>query len=170
MDTWASTPRAPKRGRSDSLSSVSSAGSSLSSTSTSPAPLNKVQRASPTPASDELECSLPPTCFPVSRAFSSATELERHQQAFHTFICRKLVRDKEKMVRDRAGPSESDPWGVPREFSSRIKKGDYGWKECRKVFPDQRLLDLVSRSILPSFSLSLSKADGRSTMQKRTIQ
>lgn len=150
MDT--STPRVAKRGRSDSLSSTSSAASSSSSSSTSPAPLNKLQRASPAPVTDDLECSLPPTCFPVSRTFGSAAELERHQQAFHTFICRKLVRDKDNLVVDRSLPGQNDPWGVPREFSSRIKKGDYGWKECRKVFPDQRLLDLVSLAVPPNTS------------------
>jgi hypothetical protein len=155
MDT---TPRAGKRGRSASLSSASSTSTSHSqaSSSRSLSPVNKIFRSTSTPH-EVIECSLPPTCFPTSQHFETAAELERHQLAFHTFVCRTPVRDK---IVDGAGAS--DPSAVPMEFSSR-KRNE--WKECRKIFPDQRILDLVScffetlsisyKSIMPLSDLSL---------------
>jgi len=138
-----STPRAGKRGRSDTISSASSTASTSSLHSQTSArsfsSLNKIQRGTSKPHSKSLECNLPPTCFPTSQSFDTVSELERHQLAFHTYICRAMVRDKTPLVEGEAGPSNL--WNVPREFMSR--KRDQ-WKECRKIFPDQRLLDLVS--------------------------
>jgi len=131
------TPRAGKRGRSDSLSSTSSASTSHSraSSSRSLSPVNKILRSTSTPR-EVIECNLPPTCFPTSQTFETTSELERHQLAFHTFICRTPVRE-----RGVDGAGASDPSVIPMEFSSR-KRNE--WKECRKIFPDQRILDLVS--------------------------
>jgi hypothetical protein len=142
------TPRAGKRGRSDSLSSTSSASTShtQASSSRSLSPVNKIFRSTSTPL-EVIECNLPPTCFPTSQTFETISELERHQLAFHTFICRTPVRDK--TVDEAAG----DPSAVPMEFSSR-KRNE--WKECRKIFPDQRILDLVGCFF--EFSLPLSWA------------
>jgi hypothetical protein len=143
-----STPKPAKRGRSESLSSTSSAGSLAStdsSATSSGLPLNKVQRASPAPENDSLECNLPPTCFPTSRPFGSKAELERHQLAFHTFVCRAPVRIRgdQAMEGSNASGKSFDPWAVPREFSST--KGRKEYRECRKIFPDERLLELVSQ-------------------------
>jgi len=136
------TPRAGKRGRSDSLSSILSTASTSSlhslHSARSLSPLNKIQRGSSKPPSETLECNLPPTCFPTTQSFDTVQELERHQLAFHTFVCRAMVRDKTPVEGE---PGPSDLWNVPREFTSR--KRDQ-WKECRKIFPDQRILDLVS--------------------------
>jgi len=130
-------PRAGKRGRSDSLSSTSSASTShcRASSSRSLSPVNKILRSTSTPR-EVIECNLPPTCFPTSQTFETTSELERHQLAFHTFICRTPVREK-----GVDGAGVSDPSAIPMEFSSR-KRNE--WKECRKIFPDQRILDLVS--------------------------
>ena len=153
-----STPRSGKRARSSSISSNSTTTSNLDSEDGSPGPFNKILRSAPTESAptETIECSLPPTCFPTPQTFSSVSELDRHQLAFHTFICRTPVRDK-------AGSSSTNPtakgsggngaaaggiWDLPREFTSR--NGGDRWKECRKVFPDQRLLDLVSLSIMCS--------------------
>lgn len=159
--------RAGKRARTDSISSTSSAGSGLgighgsgseheSETSSSPAPFNKIQRSDPRSPKDalhDLECSLPPTCFPATRSFETAGELERHQLAFHTYICRTPVRDRTGSTSQAQGAAANPAqgvWDVPREFTSR--HGGDRWKECRKVFPDERLLDLVSRPpVVPSF-------------------
>jgi hypothetical protein len=140
------TPRAGKRGRSDSLSSASSASTSLSqaSSSRSLSPVNKIFRSTSTPH-EVIECSLPPTCFPTSQTFETTSELERHQLAFHTFICRTPVRDK------TVDGAACDPAAVPLEFSSR-KRNE--WKECRKIFPDQRILVLVSCFFESSLPLS----------------
>jgi hypothetical protein len=148
--------RIHKRARSDSFSSTSSLASNSSHSSSrsgsGPAsPLNKIQRASAKPSAETLECTLPPTCFPTSRTFDSISELERHQLAFHTYICRTPIKDRtDTGSTGQTGQAEAGPskWTVPREFTS--KKGAYTWKECRKVFPDQRLLDLVSHPIPPS--------------------
>jgi hypothetical protein len=146
-----STPRAGKRGRSDSISSASSTASTSSLHSHTsahfPSPLNKIQRGTSKPQSESLECNPPPTCFPTSQSFDTASELERHQLAFHTYICRAMVRDKTPLVEGEAGPSNL--WNMPREFTSRKKDQ---WKECRKIFPDQRLLDLVSDFTLTPLS------------------
>jgi hypothetical protein len=56
---------------------------------------------------------------------------------------------RDKTVDEAAG----DPSAVPMEFSSR-KRNE--WKECRKIFPDQRILDLVGCFF--EFSLPLSWA------------
>jgi len=135
MDT---TPRAAKRGRSDSLSSNSSGSSTRSqaSSSRSLSPVNKILRSTSIPG-EAIECNLPPTCFPNSQKLETTAELERHQLAFHTYICRTPVRDKTASAQE----GQNDPWAVPREFKSRQRNE---WKECRKIFPDQRILDLVS--------------------------
>jgi hypothetical protein len=160
MDT---TPRAGKRGRSDSLSSTSSASTSNSqaSSSRSLSPVNKILRSTSTPR-EVIECNLPPTCFPTSQTFETTSELERHQLAFHTFICRTPVRDKPVN-----GAEAGNPSAVPMEFSSR-KRNE--WRECRKIFPDQRILDLVScffetlsisyKSIILLSNLSLGETTG----------
>jgi hypothetical protein len=150
------TPRAGKRGRSDSLSSTSSASTSHSqaSSSRSLSPVNKILRSTSTPR-EVIECNLPPTCFPTSQTFESTSELDRHQLAFHTFICRTPVRDK------TVDGSAGDPSAVPMEFSSR-KRNE--WKECRKIFPDQRILDLVSCYFISVLLVSLPHGlawDGR---------
>lgn len=156
-----STPRGGKRARSDSASSTSSTASTLGSdsdhsTSSGLGPYNKILRSSPSasrpaPDGEILECNLPPTCFPESRTFGSSTELDRHQLAFHTYICRTPVRDKlgssststsHHQTQARTPGAVGGLWDLPSEFTSR--KGGDRWKECRKVFPDQRLLDLVS--------------------------
>lgn len=149
-------PRSGKRARSDSASSTSSTAStsgsgSGSEGSTSPGPYNKILRSSPslqTPGREVLECNLPPTCFPESRTFGSSTELDRHQLAFHTYICRTPIREQlgnsstSTHLQAGAPGAVGGVWDLPSEFTSR--KGGDRWKECRKVFPDQRLLDLVS--------------------------
>lgn len=148
--------RAGKRARSDSISSSSSIGSGNTDDpdlegSSSPPPYNKIQRSDPRSTDsegpdDKHQCNLPPTCFPESRSFSNTVELERHQLAFHTYICRTLVRDKTGSTSQGGmGSSAQGVWDVPREFTSR--HGGDRWKECRKVFPDERLLDLVSGTV-----------------------
>lgn len=162
MDT---IPRAGKRGRSDSLSSTSSASStrSIASSSRSLSPVNKILRSTST-AHNVFECSLPPTCIPTSQKFDSISELERHQLAFHTYICRTPVRDK------NTSPEAEDPTVVPKEFTSR-KRNE--WKECRKIFPDQRILDLVSLlmtrlSLLLPLCRDVGPAQSRRGYQSRT--
>jgi hypothetical protein len=57
--------------------------------------------------------------------------------------------------------SAGDPSAVPMEFSSR-KRNE--WKECRKIFPDQRILDLVSCYFISVLLVSLPHGlawDGR---------
>jgi hypothetical protein len=147
MDT---TPRAGKRGRSDSLSSCSSTSTtnSKASSSRSLSPVNKILRPTTTPG-QVIECNLPPTCLPTSQTFDTTAELERHQLAFHTYICRTPVRDRTAMAVGEGGPSNSS--AVPMEFKSRQRNE---WKECRKIFPDQRILDLVSPNPHPVLPLS----------------
>jgi hypothetical protein len=161
--------------------SHSRATSPSSSRSPSPSARSKTQRQRQrhsTPPKDltrAFECSLPPTCFPLGRLFDSAQELERHQAAFHSFVCRVPVRDKAKKqgtltlppkdgspappraavlgggeLQDEGEQNEAagedarvdDIWSLPREFTAR--RGVWRWRECGKIFPDQRLMDLVS--------------------------
>ena len=127
-----------KRRRSPSLSS-SEAGDDASVSSRSPSPAPKYHRSG---AGDEQQgnafvCNLPPTCSQVhtSTSFATQAELQRHQETFHKWVCRVPVKDRYK-----PGATSS---GVPEAFVSK-KKG-WEWKECAKVFPDERLLNLVSK-------------------------
>lgn len=154
------------RSLSSSSSSTSSAASSSHSHSRSPSPTPspppKYHRASPSPhATFRFICTLPPTCSQPSTSTSYATlaELERHQEAFHRWVCRVPIRDREagpSRTRSSNGkgkdqdyggvdsrvPVEDDAHRLPEGFVSGY--GNKAWKECGKVFPDERLLELVS--------------------------
>ncbi|ORY31972.1 hypothetical protein BCR39DRAFT_524888 [Naematelia encephala] len=124
-----------KRRRSLSQSSASSSNaSSSSSRSSSPflTPPPKFHRAGPSSQQTyEHECNLPPTCCPPqpSTSFATLDELERHQAAFHRWVCHIPIRDR---GRDAAGHMD-----IPIGFVGRG-----GTRECAKVFPEERLLDL----------------------------
>ncbi|KAL7419975.1 hypothetical protein Q5752_004938 [Cryptotrichosporon argae] len=145
-----------KRARSLSSSSSSSPASSSQSSPSRPTP--KHHRL-PSPAPDAaFLCTLPPTCSQprTAQAFSSASELARHQEAYHRFVCRVPVRDRagrDGRLLDpaptnqdgaahgqHAGGRGSAEW-VPEQFQGR--KTAFGrWRECGKVLPDARLLEL----------------------------
>jgi hypothetical protein len=124
-----------KRRRSPSTSSSSSSGESDPEGDLSPAP--KYHRSTPS-SSLPFTCTLPPTCSQPGTvtAYATESELERHQDAFHRWICRTPIRNK---------PRPGDEAAVPEAFVSK-RNGFNGevWKECGKVFPDERLLHLVS--------------------------
>ncbi|KAK1926314.1 hypothetical protein DB88DRAFT_481422 [Papiliotrema laurentii] len=128
-----------KRRRSASITSSSASSSSSSpspSRSPSPAPVPKYHRTdhSLTPTDTPFTCNLPPTCSQPHTITSYATEEEllRHQETFHRWVCR-------TPIKDRSQPTPPD--GVPTRFVSGNPDGK-GWKECGKVFPDERLLHL----------------------------
>ena len=129
MDTDRS---AVKRSRSISSSSDSSAASDSRSVSYSPAP--KYHRVSGSPSkrgsSNTFICTLPPTCSNPDSASSYVTQedLEGHQNAFHKWICTTPVRDKT----------------VPRDKAKSTGESSKAMVECGKVFPEERLLTLVS--------------------------
>lgn len=132
-----------KRRRSSSISSSgedSDAGSQASD-SLSPAP--KYHRAIEQPGpSRPFLCTLPPTCSQPSTATSYSTEEEllRHQDTFHKWVCRTPI--KFRIDPPTHSTPVADENRVPEAFVSRKKGWEY--KECGKVFPDERLLDLVS--------------------------
>lgn len=126
-----------KRRRSSISSSSSSSDNDdhTPSRSPSPSPTPKYHRA--TPSSDlPYTCNLPPTCSQPQTSTSYATEdeLVRHQDTFHRWVCRTPIRDRIQPVPQN---------GVPQAFVGRGGSGK-GWKECGKVFPDERFLQLVS--------------------------
>jgi len=119
-------------------------GSPAPSSPTSPAP--KYHRA-PSPDRQHL-CTLPPTCSQPDTAqrFATLAELQAHQANFHQWVCRVAIRDKP----GRVGEGAEVPVPVmPEHFAGRNPGGrgkGTRWRECGKVFPDGRLLDLVSWS------------------------
>jgi hypothetical protein len=64
-------------------------------------------------------------------------ELERHQEAFHKWICRTPIRDRS--MEKGKGKEE-----LPKGFVGGRGGGE--WRQCEKAFPDERLLILVSCS------------------------
>lgn len=88
-------------------------------------------------------CTMAPTCSQpgTAQAFATLPELEAHQAAFHRWVCRVPVREKPGRV-----PEGDAVLVVPEQFAGRSPVGSRGhkWRECGKVFPDERLLDLVS--------------------------
>lgn len=157
-----STPRG-KRARSVSSASSSSEGAASDrSRSLSPQPVPKYHRSSSDAARQGAYlCTLPPTCSQPGTAtsFASQPELDKHQESFHRWICHTPVRDREAAA---AGPSrpftraaaqqagldtEDDGSRLPEAFVSGY--GKRAWKECGKVFPEERLFDLVSAIPIP---------------------
>ncbi|OCF34972.1 hypothetical protein I316_03519 [Kwoniella heveanensis BCC8398] len=119
-----------------------------------PSPPPKFHRAlSPSRSSRSFICVLPPTCSQpdTSTYYATQAELDKHQETFHKWICHVPVRDREREYQASKGQSggkekerEDTPVidGVPESFvAGRIKDGKR-WKECSKVFPDERLLTL----------------------------
>lgn len=110
----------------------------------SPAPAAKYHRA-PSPEREHL-CTLPPFCSQPDTAqrFATLEELEAHQTNFHQWVCRVAIRDKP----GRVGEGAELPIPVmPEHFAGRNPGGrgkGTRWRECGKVFPDGRLLELVS--------------------------
>ena len=128
-----------KRARSASSSSSSSSSPSSSSVvSLIPAPKYHRPSSTTSPSDNPFICTLPPTCNQPATITSYATlsELERHQQCFHRWICRTPIRVR---------PSETGDGEVPESFMSVTREGKMGWRECGKAFPEGRLLDLVRR-------------------------
>lgn len=160
-----STPR-NKRYRSASISSASSAGtsSSVHSASGGLSPPPKFHRPSTSASDSAYTCHLPPTCNKPdsSTSHTSQSELERHQLQFHNHICRVPIRDytpgasRRPYTRSEAR-SEAEGSALPDGFVSGGGRGRM--KECGKVFPDERFLELVSLPFLSStiFKLTLSR-------------
>ncbi|TXT06034.1 hypothetical protein VHUM_03507 [Vanrija humicola] len=84
-----------------------------------------------------------PTCSQPggATAFGTAAELEAHQAAMHRWVCAVPVREKPGRV-----PEGDAVLVVPEQFAGRSALGGAGrvhrWRECGKVFPDERMLDL----------------------------
>ncbi|KAK8845326.1 hypothetical protein IAR55_006039 [Kwoniella newhampshirensis] len=155
-----------KRPRSISSSSISSA-PSLASTSTDDKSESdfdsqpiKYHRA-PSPTHKPYSCTLPPTCSQpgTSTSYTTEAQLARHQDTFHRWICRVPIRDREGENRLRNNQKGLSPKGKGKEEADTGKeaeksmmvlvpegfvggRGHRRWKECLKVFPDERLLDL----------------------------
>lgn len=146
-----------KRHRSSSASSSASSTHSRSSRSVSPPP--KFHRSGAGPASTssaEFICYLPPSCHQPGSAshFSTSEELERHHLQLHNHICLVAVRDHpaphnsyntRSAGRAIAGLSEASittEAKMPEGFVSG--SGRNRMRECGKVFPDERFLELVS--------------------------
>lgn len=72
-----------------------------------------------------LTCSLPPSCsLPNSpTVLTNSEEMEQHHATYHTHVC--------------TAPDPDTSLGVQRSRP----------RECGKVFPDERFLDLVSVSL-----------------------
>ncbi|WWD22276.1 hypothetical protein CI109_106767 [Kwoniella shandongensis] len=140
-----------KRPRSISSASSASSSSIGSSSSTDesrspPQPPPKYHRA-PSPTLKPYTCNIAPTCSQpgTSTSYSTEPELERHQETFHKWICRVPIRDKDSergtsTPEKGKGRAEEDGWSVPEGFVST--RGQKRWKECMKVFPEERLLEL----------------------------
>lgn len=96
------------------------------SPSPSPSPPAKLSHL-PTPL--PYPCTLPPTCHLHHTHYQSPYHLERHHDIFHRWVCTAPVR-----VRDE------HPEHIPESFAAQ--KGCKKWRECLKVFPEARLLDL----------------------------
>ena len=129
-----------KRARSLSSSSSSSTGSSPRlEDSKSPSPPPKFRRASPNRDLGFI-CTLPPTCSQpgFTNSFATQDELKRHHRSYHRWICHQPVRVKPDKVAD--GQMQK----VPESFGTT--RGHKVMRECQKVFPEERLLDLVSES------------------------
>jgi hypothetical protein len=136
-----------KRRRSLTPSSSSSSSTSTStSRSPSQTPPPKFHRSaqSSTQAQPHL-CTLPPTCSQpdTTNSFATLAELERHQEAFHRWVCRVPIRNRAG-ERDK-GRSVEPIGGVPERFVGR--EGMWEYRECGKVFPDETFLVLVSHDI-----------------------
>ncbi|WVW81591.1 hypothetical protein I302_103586 [Kwoniella bestiolae CBS 10118] len=143
MDT--STARL-KRARSLSSSSSSSTTSSIGEQSyatPSPPPpkYHKGPSSGTSSSSKPFLCVLPPTCSQPGTltSYSTQEELDRHQGTFHNWICHVPIRDREITSPERNGSGGIE---LPEGFiGGRMSKGKR-MKECLKVFPDKRLLEL----------------------------
>lgn len=93
----------------------------------SPSPPAKLSHL-PTPR--PYTCTLPPTCHVHHTHYHSQYHLERHHDIFHRWVCTASVRVKEDHAED-----------IPQSFVAQ--RGWKKWRECLKVFPEERLLDLV---------------------------
>ncbi|CAK9786258.1 hypothetical protein CC85DRAFT_285759 [Cutaneotrichosporon oleaginosum] len=108
----------------------------------SPTPLDyhhrptKFHRA-PSPSREYL-CTLPPTCSQpdTAQTFATEAELEAHQERLHRWMCRVPIRDKPGRVGEGATVL------VPEQFTGRGPRAGQRFRECGKVFPNERLLDL----------------------------
>lgn len=109
----------------------------------SPTPLDYHERPTkfhraPT-AEHEYVCTLPPACAQPGDAqtFESEADLEAHQERMHRWMCRVPIRDKPGRVGEGATVLVSE------HFTGRLPRPGQRFRECGKVFPNERLLDLV---------------------------
>ncbi|WWC85587.1 uncharacterized protein L201_000451 [Kwoniella dendrophila CBS 6074] len=87
-------------------------------------------------------CVLPPTCSQPgkSTSYSNEIELEKHQNIFHKWICHIPIRDR--VSSDTKGVTTTANIIIPESFTGGRSEKGKRWKECLKVFPDERLLNL----------------------------
>lgn len=98
----------------------------------SPSPPTKLSHF---PIPRPYTCTLPPTCHVHHTHYHSQYHLERHHDIFHRWVCTASVRVREDHAED-----------APQSFVAQ--RGWKKWRECLKVFPEERLLDLVRLSFL----------------------
>jgi hypothetical protein len=153
-----------KRYRSSSPSSASSFSSKNSKPGNSPPP--KFHRQATT-STDIYTCYLPPHCNQPgeSTSHASESELERHQQQFHNHVCRVPIRDYSPLSANRPytrseARNDASGSGLPDGFVSGGARGRM--KECGRLFPDERFLQLVSHSnmLRPSPAYILFRGTG----------
>ncbi|TYJ51375.1 hypothetical protein B9479_008053 [Cryptococcus floricola] len=130
-------------------SSEASDSISLPSPPSSPStPPPKIYHREADPSSFAFSCSLPPTCHLAPTYYATATELGRHEEVFHRWVCRASVRDRDREAYSastsgalgsgsRSAREESE---APESFVRQV--GSKRWRECLKVFPEERLLQL----------------------------
>lgn len=85
------------------------------------------------------QCTLGPICGAVPRTFPTQAALQSHYITEHSFICRGAVRGRDEDQGQGDGTALGD--------------GDEGVGVCGKVFPEERLLELVRPSFL-AFALA----------------
>lgn len=137
-----SIPTMLKRQRSVSSASSSSSASTSSSSSSpsrsarpSASPASKHSRLPPSLSSSSHTCSLPPTCDADPPTFASADEVESHYRKLHSLVCECEV---------DAEPAD----GTLERGGNEKGKARAHQTKCGAIFPEQRLMDLVSDSLV----------------------
>jgi hypothetical protein len=103
-----------------------------------------------------IRCTIGPICSASPQTFPTQKALQSHYIKAHSFVCKGLVSRDRISQGIRVGASPPDALGDGRGIGEM--------EECGKIFPEERLLELVSRRLLVTNPLStnaieLSKAD-----------
>lgn len=107
------------------------------------------ENTSSTSADQVITCTVGPICSASPQTFTSQQALQSHYIKAHSFICKGLVSPNKSLRQQQQA-------GFGSKHGNALGEGqgeDTEMEECSRIFPEERLLELVRQHPLSNVSL-----------------